>query len=124
MANPNPLPRTSFNPSIVASAMEDEILKKLEPHLRKAIRQSFGHNVVPITRAMQIVKPQSPPKDGGKCSAIWAMLNDIRKNHPGAIPSLGDVKKIASQRGWNETTTRVQYYRWRKNNGISGRVAA
>lgn len=56
----------------------------------------------------------------GVCRQVWKTLDRIQKRNP--RPTARDIRRVASRRGWNETTATVQLYRWRKAHGIEGRV--
>ncbi|MBA0352027.1 MULTISPECIES: hypothetical protein [Stenotrophomonas] len=58
------------------------------------------------------------PKDGGACAAVWAWLDA----HPGA--TVKDVREAAPEHGWNASNCQIEFYAWRKFNGISGRTKA
>lgn len=59
------------------------------------------------------------PSAGGACRAVW----DYCWSCAPAIPSVAQVKAHASTQGWNINNASIEYYVWRKYNGISGRVA-
>lgn len=58
------------------------------------------------------------PSAGTICAAIWGYFTTT----PSAKASLLD--DIADSHGWDRTTVHVQFYVWRKFNGIKGRQAA
>jgi hypothetical protein len=39
----------------------------------------------------------------------------------GTKPTAAQVRELAVAQGWDKTTAQVQFYQWRKFNGISGR---
>ncbi len=55
------------------------------------------------------------PASGGVCAAVWEWLDA----HPGA--TIAEAKAASTEAGRDLTTTSVQFYRWRKFNGIVGR---
>lgn len=59
------------------------------------------------------------PRAGGKCAAIWDGLDAIMAG--GTKPTAAQVRELAAAQGWDKTTAQVQFYQWRKFNGISGR---
>lgn len=63
------------------------------------------------------------PSAGGMCRAVW----DACWAHQlasGEVPTAKWVKEKAVAEGWNPNNVSIEYYQWRKFNGISGRVAA
>jgi hypothetical protein len=63
------------------------------------------------------------PKADSQTGKAWAIFDEISaKNKQPA--SIGEALPVASAAGINEATTRTQYARWRKFNGVSGRVEA
>lgn len=60
------------------------------------------------------------PSAGGACRAVWDFCWSVAP----AIPTVAQVKAHATKMGWNINNASIEYYCWRKYNGISGRVAA
>lgn len=58
----------------------------------------------------------SRPSAGGKCRAVWDMLDGI-----GLDATAKQAREQAATLGYDKTTTMVQFYRWRKFHGIAGR---
>lgn len=61
------------------------------------------------------------PSAGGKCRAVWDQLDELRAAL-GTVPSSKDVKVLAQQNGWNPNNASIEFYQWRKYNGIFGRA--
>lgn len=59
------------------------------------------------------------PSEGGICRQIWDAL-DEKRALDGTVPSLSSTKDALAH--LDQTTVSVQYYRWRKHNGIAGRL--
>ena len=62
------------------------------------------------------------PSAGGLCRAVW----DACWAHQAATatpPTAKEVKAIAETNGWNLNNASIEYYQWRKFNGITGRVS-
>lgn len=57
------------------------------------------------------------PSEGTICAEIWSWCDGVVAD--GGKPAAKDLK--ASKPGLDTTTCTVQFYRWRKFNGISGR---
>lgn len=58
------------------------------------------------------------PSIGGKCRAIWDAL-DAHALSTGDDPTAKDVKALAATHGWNPNNASIEYYQWRKFNGVS-----
>jgi hypothetical protein len=62
------------------------------------------------------------PSAGGLCRAVWDYLqNEV--DH-GRTVSAKSVKSYAATVGWNTNNASIEFYAWRKFNGISGRSVA
>jgi hypothetical protein len=59
------------------------------------------------------------PSEGGLCRAVWDYLQN-ECDH-GRMPTAKDVKAYAATVGWNTNNASIEFYNWRKYNGISGR---
>lgn len=57
------------------------------------------------------------PSAGGKCRAIWDAL-DAYRAETGELPTSKTVKELAADEGWNPNNASIEYYQWRKFNGI------
>lgn len=63
------------------------------------------------------------PKPETLCGKAWAVFDEVSQKN-GAPASIKESLEIAKVRGLNEGNVRVEYARWRKFFGITGRVAA
>lgn len=63
------------------------------------------------------------PSAGGLCRAVWDSM-DHHREITGAVPNTNDVRFLAEKNNWNKNNAMIEYYQWRKFNGISGRIAA
>jgi len=63
------------------------------------------------------------PSAGGMCRAVWDACWEHQKSTE-TVPTAQWVKATAIEKGWNPNNASIEYYQWRKFNGISGRVAA
>lgn len=61
------------------------------------------------------------PSAGGKCREVWDNLDNMREALK-RTPTSKEIKEVASAKGWENVTTCIQYYQWRKFNGIKGRI--
>ena len=59
------------------------------------------------------------PSAGGKCRAVWDALDGLAA--AATKPTAAQVRELAAAHGWDKTTAMVQFYRWRKFSGVSGR---
>ena len=62
------------------------------------------------------------PSAGGLCRAVWDACW-AHQAATGTPPTAKEVKAIAETNGWNPNNASIEYYQWRKFNGITGRVA-
>ena len=63
------------------------------------------------------------PSAGGLCRAVWDACW-AHQEITGTPPTAKEVKAIAETNGWNPNNASIEYYQWRKFNGITGRVKA
>ena len=63
------------------------------------------------------------PSAGGLCRAVWDACWSHQKT-TGSPPTAKEVKAIAEANCWNTNNASIEYYQWRKFNGIAGRVKA
>ena len=60
-----------------------------------------------------------PPKREGKCMGVWRAAQALLE--AGDMPTCKDVQAALPED--NATNVQIEYYRWRKWNGVRGRVA-
>jgi hypothetical protein len=60
------------------------------------------------------------PSAGGRCRAVWDALDDYRRDE-GVLPDAKFVRALAVENGWNPNNASIEFYQWRKFNGITGR---
>lgn len=104
--------------SVLVQAIRAEVIDRLEQtleiHIPKAMRNELLKGTV---RATPHLRPAAPAvtevhaPQGEKCAAIWNELD--KRKAAGKDTSLEDIRTIGEKKGWNEHTTRIQYYRWR-----------
>ena len=63
------------------------------------------------------------PKPETLCGKAWAIFDEVSQKN-GAPASIKESLVVAKERGLNEGNVRVEYARWRKFFGITGRVTA
>jgi hypothetical protein len=61
------------------------------------------------------------PSKGGVCREVWDYLDTFQEMGPRA-PSAKDVREEAPRHNWNSNNALLEFYQWRKFNGISGRA--
>lgn len=59
------------------------------------------------------------PSIGGTCRAIWDAMDELVAQ--GETPTAKDVRSMANDRNWNANNASIEFYQWRKFNGIRGR---
>jgi membrane protein involved in colicin uptake len=62
------------------------------------------------------------PKAEGLCGQAWAVFDEVSAKR-GEPASIGESMEISRARGLNDANVRAEYARWRKFNGVEGRVA-
>lgn len=60
------------------------------------------------------------PSEGGVCAAIWAECD--KRAVGGMVPPVKEMKAWALAEGVDQTTCLIQYYQWRKFQGVVGRA--
>lgn len=60
------------------------------------------------------------PSAGGRCRAVWDALDEYRTNE-GVLPDAKFVRALAVENNWNPNNASIEFYQWRKFNGITGR---
>jgi hypothetical protein len=61
------------------------------------------------------------PSAGGRCRAVWDACDEMVA--AGDTPTASDIRAIAEANGWNANNASIEFYQWRKFNGITGRQA-
>lgn len=60
------------------------------------------------------------PSAGGKCRAVWDALDALQAElEAGELVTSSMVKDLAADEGWNPNNASIEFYQWRKFNGIS-----
>jgi hypothetical protein len=60
------------------------------------------------------------PSKGGVCREVWDFLDGMVTLK--LAPTAKDVRENAGQKKWNPNNAMIEFYQWRKFNGISGRA--
>ena len=61
------------------------------------------------------------PSIGGRCRAVWDAC-DAHAQATGDDPTASVVRTLAAAQGWNPNNASIEFYQWRKFNGITGRT--
>jgi hypothetical protein len=61
------------------------------------------------------------PSKGGVCREVWDYLDTFRDTGP-RMPTAKDVREEAPRYKWNSNNAMIEFYQWRKFNGITGRA--
>lgn len=61
-----------------------------------------------------------PPMRAGKCMAVWQACEELYKA-TGKVPTLKEVMASEAMQGANATNTQIEFYRWRKYNGLNAK---
>lgn len=61
------------------------------------------------------------PSAGGLCRAVWDEMDHLREKH-GEVPNTKLVREAAEAKNWNVNNAMIEFYQWRKFNGITGRA--
>lgn len=85
---------------------------------RRARAPSGSSNGLKIEQNRETRNGVTRPSIGGKCRRVWDMLDEI-----GLDATAKQARARATELGLDKTTCMVQFYRWRKFNGIEGRQA-
>lgn len=59
------------------------------------------------------------PSIGGACRMVWDYLDSVVA--AGDTPTIKQVKATAEEYCWNVNNSSIEFYQWRKFNGIRGR---
>ncbi len=105
-----------------ADAGDDQLVLAVPRVLPDLTAVPFTEPVAPKTpKVARVAQPEAHgvkrPKNGTICAQIWAWCD--AQNGAGVRPEAKVLR--AALPGLDDTTKTVQFYRWRKFNGISGR---
>lgn len=80
---------------------------------------------VPATSAPTTSKARSVTQNGvrrpikGLCADVWAALDAL---HTGEVaPTIKQVRELATEKGWNLNNATIEFYGWRKFNGLNAK---
>lgn len=106
-------------------------LKKAETAVTKAQKAATAEaNKLAKQATADAAKVKQPeqngitrPKADSQTGKAWTIFDNVSQRN-NAPASIGETLPLAKAAGINEATVRTQYARWRKFNGVSGRIAA
>lgn len=58
------------------------------------------------------------PMKAGKCKAVWDACQEYY-NNTGCVPSINEVIALPALKDSNINNTKIEFYRWRKFNGLN-----
>lgn len=94
-----------------AAKEQEKVAKKAEAEAKKAI------NVMPEQNGVRRPKPET------LCGKAWAVMDEVSKS-AGRPAAISEVLPITTEAQLNEGNVKAEYARWRKFNGVTGRVLA
>lgn len=89
-----------------------------EYDMRKASKAATGKGLK-IEKDREERNGVKRPSIGGACRMVWDYLDDVIA--AGDTPTIKQVKVAAEEYGWNVNNASIEFYQWRKFNGIRGR---
>lgn len=103
----------------LVQTLEKNLLARLQDSLPEIVHQTVASAIIIASQPKQSKANRlARPAAGGRCARVWDILDQMKS--AGSVPTLKQVKKVARRRRLNENNARIEYYRWRKFNGISG----
>jgi len=97
-----------------AARAEAKAKKEAEKEAAKAAKEAIR---MPESNGVRRPKPET------LCGQAWAIFDEVSAKN-GSPASIKESLEIARARGLNEGNVRVEYARWRKFYGITGRIQA
>ncbi len=113
------LPRRANHATLVALAVQHLTPKPTAlPHTEKPVQVVPG---LVIEKDRPTQNGVTRPSAGGRCRAVWDAL-DAYRAETGMVPDAKVVRELAADEGWNPNNASIEFYQWRKFNGITGRA--
>lgn len=94
---------------------------ELEPYVKPQHIDRHTGTGLKIEKARDKRNGVTRPSAGGKCREIWDFLDSIYQDGKGTMPTAKLVKEQSESRGWNANNASIEFYQWRKFQGIAGR---
>lgn len=90
-------------------------------------------NLLAPVQGVSLAKPAKPAKQeamvkngikaplrAGKCKHVWEVCEAIYKA-TGKVPTLKELNAHEAMQGTNTTNNQIEFYRWRKYNGLNAK---
>ncbi len=97
------------------------------PYVKPAATRATGTGLK-IEKVREERNGVKRPSAGGKCRAIWDALDAMANDDQDGDGALGAanvtaamVRNLAADENWNPNNASIEFYQWRKFNGIAGR---
>jgi len=116
---------TEEAPVSAPSGLATMVQQMVSANEKKAERESAPAAAKRTSSGLKIEKAREErngikkPSVGGQCRAVWDALDAMVA--AGTQPTAKQVKALAEERGWNANNASIEFYQWRKFNGIRGR---
>jgi hypothetical protein len=89
----------------------------------KEIRSGYKKENVASGHKIQKDRPTqngiTRPSTGTQCDAVWSVCDELSAKGP---VSAKDMRTLSEARKWNVNNTLIEFYQWRKFNGVTGRA--
>ena len=110
---------------------EKDAKKEADKAAKEAEKAAKAQEKIDAAAAAKAAKANKMPENNGVrrpkpetlCGQAWAVFDEVSAKN-GAPASIKESLEIAKARGLNEGNVRVEYARWRKFFGITGRIGA
>jgi hypothetical protein len=103
--------------------------KDLEKETAKKAKEDEKAAKLAAKEAAKPAKVQMPeqngvrrPKPEGLCGQAWTLADDLSRQLGQPVP-IANLLEASKVKGLNEGNVRAEYARWRKFNGVTGRVS-
>jgi len=102
------------------NGMSDLLPKDEQTSAKPAsVKKHSGGSGLKIEKDREEQNGVKRPSAGGLCRAIWDQLDTMTE--AGEETTIKTIKAHAEREGWNLNNTSIEFYQWRKFNGMKGR---
>lgn len=102
-----------------------EVVEQFNEELKK-LQEKFGVRIAPAVQPKQSERLKSHgitrPGPGTETGKIWQVADEITSSQHGVPATIVAVRTNRMLIGVNDNTIKTQYARWRKYNGVTGRI--
>lgn len=88
------------------------------PNVANLLPAPVEQPVKPQKQEAKVQNGIKAPMRAGKCMAVWQVCEELYKA-TGKVPTLKEVMASEAMQGANATNTQIEFYRWRKYNGLN-----